>query len=201
MPLFPLRSVLFPSMVLPLHIFEPRYRALIERVMDGDGLFGVVLIERGSEVGGDDHRSDFGTMTKVIEAEQLSDGRWAVITVGVERFKVTNWLPDDPYPVAETTPWPDESATDDLSEPYEQLVGKFRRCMALAAESGVNVGPLPETFENVELGSMQMSALAPLAAHDKQQLLGASGSATRIAMLDTMLTDALELIEFRLTEN
>ncbi len=200
-PQFPLGTVLFPSMVLPLHIFEPRYRALIEQVMDGDRLFGVVLIERGSEVGGDDHRSDFGTMTKVIEAEQLSDGRWAVITVGVERFKVSNWLPDDPYPMAETLPWPDETATDDLSEPYEQLVGKFRRCMALAAESGVNVGPLPETFENVELGCMQMSALAPLSTHDKQQLLGAPGPTSRITMLDTMLTDALELIEFRLTEN
>ena len=57
--MFPLGTVLFPHAPLPLHIFEPRYRALVQECIDGDGEFGVVLIERGFEVGGGDTR--FGT--------------------------------------------------------------------------------------------------------------------------------------------
>ena len=56
LPMFPLGTVLFPYAVLPLHVFEPRYRALTEHCLAGDGCFGVVLIERGSEVGGGDTR-------------------------------------------------------------------------------------------------------------------------------------------------
>lgn len=201
LPQFPLGTVLFPSMVLPLHIFEPRYRVMIERVMASDATFGVVLIERGSEVGGQDDRSDFGTLAKVVEAEKFSDGRWAVVTVGVERFKVDRWLPDDPYPQAEISVWPDVDGDADLSDEYARVAARFRRCMALAAESGLDVGPLPETVEDVALGSMQMAALAPVTPLDKQRLLGAPGPAERIEMLDRMITDALELIEIRLTES
>ena len=199
LPQFPLGVVLFPSMVLPLHVFEPRYRALVERVLAGDGRFGVVLIERGSDVGGGDVRSDFGTVAKVVEAEQFSDGRWALITVGVERFKVTSWLPDNPYPVADVELWPDAELTSDLRQSYEQVLAKFRRCMALASESGINVGPLPADLADVELGCMQMAALSPLAAFDKQALLRAEGPAERLPMLDQCLDDALTLIMLRLT--
>ena len=66
--MFPLGSVLLPSMVLPLHVFEPRYRALVRDVLDGDGEFGVCLISRGHEVGGDDVRTDVGTVARVHEA-------------------------------------------------------------------------------------------------------------------------------------
>lgn len=198
---FPLGTVLFPTMVLPLHVFELRYRALVKAVMDGDGTFGVVLIERGSEVGGEDQRTDFGTMAKVIESEQLSDGRWALVTVGIERFKVNRWLADNPYPMAEVEPWPDAPVAEgiDHETTYRRIVAKFQRCMALAAESGVNIGPLPEAVDDLELGSMQMAALAPVASLDKQYLLGAAGPSERLTMLDGMLDDALELIRMRLT--
>jgi Lon protease-like protein len=200
MPQFPLGTVLFPTMVLPLHVFEPRYREMVEQVTSGDSMFGVTLIERGSEVGGHDQRSSFGTLAKIVEAERFQDGRWGLVAVGVERFSVDRWLPDDPFPVAEISTWPDEGEIDDgLIEPYEQTVNSFRRCMALAAESGVDVGPVPDSFDDMVLGSMQMAALAPLAALDKQQLLGTPGTVGRVELLSTMLTDAMELIQLRLT--
>ena len=93
--MFPLGSVLFPSLVLPLHVFEPRYRALITDVLAGDAEFGVCLIERGSEVGGDDVRLGVGTVAHVQEAAELPDGRWALIAVGTRRIVVDEWLPDD----------------------------------------------------------------------------------------------------------
>jgi Lon protease-like protein len=200
-PQFPLGTVLFPTMVLPLHVFEPRYREMVEQVTDGDGMFGVTLIERGSEVGGSDERTNYGTLAKIVEAERIKDGRWGVIAVGAERFTVNRWLPDDPYPIADISLWPDEDeAEPSLAEPYEELVATFRRCMALAAESGIDVGPLPDSFEgDFGLGSMQMAALAPLGAHDKQRLLGAPTTAERIELLAAMLDDALELIRLRLT--
>ncbi len=201
LPQFPLGVVLFPSMVLPLHIFEPRYRVMIEQVLAGDGRFGVVLIERGSDVGGGDVRSNFGTVAQVVEAEQFSDGRWALTTVGIDRFKVTSWLPDDPFPMAEIELWPDDGGDDDLHPAYQAVLTKFRRCMALASESGVNVGPLPADIADVELGCMQMAALAPLAILDKQALLQAPGPTQRLPLLDQLLEDALTLIRLRLSES
>src|SRR5258707_10636188 len=101
LPMFPLGSVLFPYALMPLHVFEPRYRQLVDRCLAGDGTFGVVLIERGSEVGGGDVRFDVGTRTRIHRAEQLDDGRWVLLTVGTERISVRRWLPDDPFPRAE----------------------------------------------------------------------------------------------------
>ena len=82
LPMFPLGSVLFPHAVLPLHVFEPRYRALTEACLAGDGEFGVVLIERGSEVGGGDTRFSVGTVARIVEAGRLPDGRYLLATVG-----------------------------------------------------------------------------------------------------------------------
>ena len=100
LPMFPLGSVLVPSMLLPLHIFEPRYRALIRDVLDSDGEFGVVMIERGSEVGGDDVRAGVGCVARVLEAEEQPDGRWIVMAVGTAVVDVQSWSADDPYPRA-----------------------------------------------------------------------------------------------------
>src|SRR5690348_16816172 len=96
-PMFPLGTVLFPHSVLPLHVFEPRYRAMMRDVLAADQEFGVVLIERGSEVGGGDTRFSTATLAHVVSATELPDGRYALTAVGVSRVRVEQWLPDDPY--------------------------------------------------------------------------------------------------------
>jgi Lon protease-like protein len=106
--MFPLGTVLVPGGLLPLHVFEPRYRRMVADCLAGDRRFGVVLIERGSEVGGGDVRTDVGTMARIVQAEEAPDGRWGLVALGVERIRVDAWLPDDPYPRAETSEWPDE---------------------------------------------------------------------------------------------
>ena len=98
LPMFPLGTVLFPHAVLPLHVFEPRYRVMMRRCIDGDGEFGVVLIERGNEVGGGDTRFDIGTVARIVQAAELEDGRFAIAAVGLGRFQVVRWLAEDPYP-------------------------------------------------------------------------------------------------------
>ena len=87
-PMFPLGSPLLPSAVLPLHIFEPRYRALARRCTDHEEPFGVVMIERGSEVGGGDVRSDVGCLATISEHQELPDGRWVMLATGGPRVRV-----------------------------------------------------------------------------------------------------------------
>src|SRR5438045_6955857 len=108
----PLGTVLFPSLFLPLHVFEPRYREMTRVCLEGNREFGVVLIERGSEVGGDDVRTLVGTVARIVEASELDDGRWMLATVGVRRLRVRAWLEDDPYPRADVDDWPDERRDD-----------------------------------------------------------------------------------------
>src|SRR3954447_18112242 len=100
LPMFPLGGVLLPSVYLPLHVFEPRYRELVQVCLDGDQEFGVVLIERGSEVGGGDQRVDVGTVARIVEAPQMPEGRGALGTVAPRRIRVREWLVDYPYPRA-----------------------------------------------------------------------------------------------------
>ena len=69
MPMFPLGTVLFPHALLPLRVFEPRYRLMTQRVLGADSEFGVVLIERGSEVGGGDTRFGIGTIALIVRAQ------------------------------------------------------------------------------------------------------------------------------------
>ncbi|HSL57273.1 MAG TPA: LON peptidase substrate-binding domain-containing protein, partial [Acidimicrobiales bacterium] len=134
LPMFPLGSVLVPGLVLPLHVFELRYRSLVRDVLAGDQEFGVVLIERGSEVGGGDTRTDVGTVARILQAEELDDGRWVVATVGTRRMRVRQWFDDDPYPRAEVDDWPDEDDAEGLAGPYADVVTLLRRSLALAAE-------------------------------------------------------------------
>ena len=100
--MFPLGSVLLPGMLLPLHVFEPRYRAMVDRCLAGDHEFGVVLIERGREVGGGDVRTSAGTLARIAEARQFPDGRWALAAELGERVApvASLELPEDPAALA-----------------------------------------------------------------------------------------------------
>jgi Lon protease-like protein len=198
LPQFPLGTVLFPSMVLPLHIFEIRYRVLIQDLLDSESqTFGVVLIERGSDVGGDDQRSSVGTLTKLIKAEQFPDGRWNVVTVGTERFRVEEWHDDDPYPKAEIELWPDADDGVVNQDRFNEVHSRFERMMALASEAGVDTGALPQ-LDPTALGTMQLSALLPIEAFDKQRLLSVPGANERLDAIDGAISDTLELVELKL---
>lgn len=102
-PMFPLGSVLLPHMLLPLNVFEPRYRVMFEELVgelprpddqvtsDSEPRFGVALIERGSEIGGGEVRSKVATLATVLGAQLLEDGRWGVVALGGERGSTSGW--------------------------------------------------------------------------------------------------------------
>jgi uncharacterized protein len=203
-PMFPLESVLVPGMVLPLHVFEPRYRALVRDCLAGDRSFGVVLIERGSEVGGGDARSDIGTRAEIVRADELSDGRWAVVAVGTSRVRVDRWLPDDPYPRAELVDWPEASpepgspAHDALVARYGEQVLLLRRVLAMAAELGHPTDATAEVAEDPISGSYHLAVLAPVGPLDRQRLLAADGPAERLEQLSILLQEQEMVLGARL---
>lgn len=199
LPMFPLGSVLVPSAGLPLHVFEPRYRHLVQDCLAGSREFGVVLIDRGSEVGGDDARTDIGTVAHIAEASELPDGRWAVVAVGVRRLRVTSWLPDDPYPQAEIVEWPDPAPGPAHPEALATVVAQLRRCLAMAAEAGDPAAPATiELSEDPVLAGYQVAAVGPFGPHDQQRLLGAPSPDGRLDLLATLLADAIEVLGLRL---
>ncbi|GIU85752.1 MAG: hypothetical protein KatS3mg009_0267 [Acidimicrobiia bacterium] len=131
LPMFPLGSVLFPYGVLPLHVFEPRYRVMTRQCLAGDHEFGVVLIERGSEVGGGDSRFGFGTLARIAHAHELPDGRFALTAVGLRRIRVERWLDDDPYPRAVVEVVADEPLPPDAAALRDTVVAALDELLAL----------------------------------------------------------------------
>lgn len=196
LPMFPLGTVLFPTMVLPLHVFEPRYRALVDDCVAGDGEFGVTLIERGSEVGGGDVRTDVGTVARIVQVERFDDGRFAVAAVGTRRIRVERWLADDPYPRAEVIDWDDVGTAVAALDDADAL---FRRALALAAELGEAPAPLDvELADDPAVATFQIGALAPIGPLDRQALLATERSDDRVTLLVEQLTDVVELLRARL---
>ena len=152
MAMFPLGTVLLPGAVLPLHVFEPRYQQLVRDCLEApEHEFGVVLIDRGSEVGGGDSRSAVGVVARMLQVAELDAGRFAVVTVGTRRIRVTRWLPDDPYPCADVDDWPDSPVGAVTTEEIEGFLARARRCAGLAVEMGdrssvpevTSLGPRP----------------------------------------------------------
>ena len=199
LPMFPLNSVVFPSTAVPLRIFETRYQRLLDRVMRADGQFGIVLIERGHEVGGDDVRFDVGSRVKVVAMSPIgaSNDR-AIVVVGMNRIRVQEWLPDDPHPEADVEELPEQVC--DSSQELEDALTSLRTVLALASEIGANVAALKLDFaEDPIAASFQLSSLSPLAAIDQQKLLEAPDSRTRLTVAKQMLDEQADLLRYRLS--
>jgi uncharacterized protein len=201
LPMFPLGTVLFPYALLPLHVFEPRYRAMTRHVMAGNKEFGVVLIERGSEVGGGDVRFDTGTVARVVRATELPDGRYALSTVGLRRIRVARWLPDDPYPRAEVAELPEEPADEDDHTARVRVVDAGSTLAALARRVDPRVAELPQLDDNPVRASYEAAALTPIGPLDAQRVLEAGSTGARLRMLEMLLVERAEELRARLDEH
>lgn len=197
--MFPLSTVLFPGGALPLHVFEPRYRALLADCLAGDGAFGVVLIDRGSEVGGGDHRVDIGTRAQVTQVLGLDGGRSMVLARGDWRIRVEQWLPDDPYPRAVVANHPSPVGRD-VGPALEKARGALGRLRSLLSELGDAPALPPDLLipgSDDEIG-WTLCELAPLGPLDRQALLAAPDLSGRMALLaelcDAAAVDVVHLL-------
>jgi Lon protease-like protein len=199
LPMFPLGSVLLPSTVVPLHIFEPRYRALARHCVDGDGRLGVVLIERGSEVGGGDVRFDVGTQARIADAVELDDGRWVMAIVGEERIRVERWLPDDPYPRAEVVSCLEEGLGEEARPRRDDLEAVLRRVVTARVELSEPAADLPDALSaDPVVATWQAVALSGLGPLDAQRVLETDDAGERLDLVLTLLREEDDVLAQRL---
>ena len=197
--MFPLGSVLFPGMPLPLHVFEPRYQALVRDCLANRQEFGVVLIERGFEVGGGDVRFSVGTVAHIAVAEQVGDGRWVVEAIGTHRIRVVSWLPDDPYPLALVEDLPDAPGAADAGQ-FGAAERAVRRALALKEEMVEPWFPArTQLSEDALVAAWQLAAIAPLGALDQQRLLEVDDPVSRLALLQRLAEEEAEMLAYRLS--
>ena len=147
LPLFPLHTVLCPGVALPLHIFEERYKAMVEECLADESPFGVVLIREGREVGlGDLAVAEVGTLAQIREATRYPDGRFDLVTLGTQRFRLESvHLSPSHYLVGEMEPLSEVmGAADRARRLADQVSRRFIRYLELlqledqdpAAEAG-----------------------------------------------------------------
>ncbi len=133
--LFPLNTVLFPGMQLPLHIFEDRYRLMIRECLRSDRGFGVVMAGSDTDQQGISETDTIGTSARITHVDQLEDGRMNIVATGAERFRVLHLLRTEPYIVGRTEVYPLGGANSPLvSELACQASTLFVRYLRLVSE-------------------------------------------------------------------
>ena len=172
--LFPLNTVLFPGQVLPLHIFEERYRLMIRRCLADELPFGVVLIKRGHEVGEDAEPYSVGTLARIIESTHLPNGTMNIVTLGIERFRIRRLIHDQPYLRGEVetlslTESGDAAAITELTDSVRHRVALYIKLIAEAAGLEIKIDEMPELPQQIGyLAAITMQ----IDNREKQELLG-----------------------------
>ena len=133
-PLFPLPLVLFPQVVLPLHIFEERYKEMINRCIDESIVFGLVLIPPGTSIETESAIRRIGVTARVIQFERIDDGRINIMAAGETRFRILNFTAGKPYWTANVEFFDDDNESEEVvQEPYNDVVRLYREVHQLAA--------------------------------------------------------------------
>ena len=200
MPMFPLGTVLLPGAVLPLHVFEPRYQQLVRDCLDApEHEFGVVLIDRGSEVGGGDSRLAVGVVARMVQVAAIEGGRFAVVDRGNAAH------PGQPTGCPTIPTRAPRSRTGPTTTPSVDRIGSRRplasvkRCAGLAVEMGDRSGvPEVELTGDPSVDTFLLAAISPLGPADQYAVLCAPDPATRLELIDRLLDDVEAGLRFRL---
>ena len=190
LPMFPLGSVLFPHMPVALRVFEERYLVMLARVLQTEpSEFGVVLIERGSEVGGGEQRFEVGTVARIAQLE-ASEGVVGLVGLGTRRIAVERWLDDEPHPLADVRELPELSWDESLRPLLDQAEIVVRRTISRASEFVELQWPADvELDDDPVRASWQLAGVAPLGEIDQITLLRSTSVAQLLARVID-LTDA-----------
>lgn len=198
LPIFPLGAVLFPGLVLPLHIFEERYRLLMRDLLESEEprRFGVVSIELGHEVGEGAARrlATVGCTAELRGVQEHEDGQYDIVTTGGTRFRVED-IDDSPaYLSADVTLLPDEAGpgAESATEPVTRL---FRRYCERLVSHGAEVADLDDLPEDPIRLSYLIAASLVLDRPDKQRLLQAEHAAARLRLEYDLLRRETHLLE------
>jgi Lon protease-like protein len=203
LPLFRLRTVLFPGMELPLQIFEERYKAMTRELLANEGRFGVLLIREGNEVGGGAIPFGTGTTAYIEEAREIEGGRFVLRARGEQRFRLKQMLPPRPYPYGEIEliddrQWePGEELDRSLAAIRERFPEYFRLALSQTGQwaRGLRLPDQPHDL---------VSFLAPWLQADeaaKQRLLDLEPAGERVRYLSGLIDDLLERTRIEVGEH
>ena len=203
-PMFPLQSVLLPAEQLPLRVFEPRYAALVSDCLATDHpAFGVVLIARGREVGGGDERHDVGVLAGIESSVDHGNGRYQLECRMRERFRVIEWLPDDPYPRAVIEAWPDEPGVLEPAAVATVEDDIWVLLSMIAQARGIQLRGRDEIFGTLPTGDgnrlYALASCVPMGAADKYAVLAAPGPVQRCAVLREAVETVTAMVRFQLS--
>ncbi|GAB2463742.1 Lon protease-like protein [Conyzicola lurida] len=189
LPMFPLGSVLFPHMPLQLRVFEDRYVVMLSQILEREpSEFGVVLIERGQEVGGGEHRFTVGTVAQILQLE-AAEGFIAVVAQGDRRVEVEEWLDDQPFPRAVVRELPELQWNDSLQPLRERAEHEVRRALALASEfADMPWAASVEISDDPVEAAWQLAAISPLGPLDQIDLV-------RCETMEQLLISLIELTD------
>jgi Lon protease-like protein len=190
LPLFPLNTVLFPSLPLPLHIFEERYKLMIGTCVVTDNLFGVCLIKEGVEVGGPAEPFEIGTVARIAEVERLPDGRMNLMTFGTQRFRLAELIQREPYLVGRVVVLEnqEETAEEELVADVADRLLRYLREVRRAAR-------LPdrgELLSDVDRLSYLAAATLGLPARERQTFLETDSAVDRLTQARDLLRREIE---------
>jgi Lon protease-like protein len=184
-PLFPLRTVLFPGAYLPLRIFEQRYLTMIRDCARSDTGFGVCLIREGEEAVSPVKTTDVGTHAQIVDWYTLDDGLLGVAAIGTVRFMIQDsWRQDDGLFRAQVTIIPEPSACP-LPEAYSLLSDVLGRFMEKVGDQYPDF--TPESLQDAVWVGYRLSELLPLGGVEKQHLLELSDPIERLQTLVDVL--------------
>ncbi len=193
LPLFPLGAVLYPGMLLPLHIFEERYRQLIRDLLDGtEGRrFGVIAIRKGRETGIDGVHSLYkvGCTAALRRVDRHDDGRFDIVAVGAQRFRLLRLDQTRPYLQGEVELLTEEPTDPAAAEPAARVIqAAFREYLDALTEWGGATVRLEELPDEPELLSFIVAAAMVIDLPERQAMLAEPDTLRRLAMQRALLS-------------
>lgn len=195
-PLFPLHTVLFPGMPLTLHIFEERYKQMIQLCLRQHAPFGVALIRRGQEVGGAAEPHAIGCTARVTHVQPLEDGRMNLLAVGQDRIRIRELKHDKPYLVGVVELWPlaaaDAPKLAAANEQLRPLVSRYLTILASADQVDLNTIKLPA---EPEAFAFLAASLLQIPVEKKQTLLLQQDTRQLFAALHTFYREEVSVLK------
>lgn len=192
LPLFPLPLVLFPGTVLPLHIFEERYKLMIQTCLETDKQFGVVLLDPDTQPESEES-SRIGCIAEIMLVVPAEDGKMNILTTGKTRFSVERLLRDKEYLIGEVREFHDDLDLPATLEGDARRVRKlFDELVALAvdlSDSPLAEGTVPEEAQAL---SFAVSSAVPMENSVKQLLLEMTSTSLRLRELQRILTSLID---------
>ncbi|MDH3375696.1 MAG: LON peptidase substrate-binding domain-containing protein [Gammaproteobacteria bacterium] len=184
LPLFPLNTVLFPGGPLPLRIFEPRYLDMVSASVKQDKPFGVCLIKRGEEAGHAAEPHTIGTLAKIVDWDQLTDGTLGITARGGERFLVEHYeVQQNQLTVGAVSMIPDDPIVATPAE-YSPLIELLRH---LLPQAGDLYSDVERDFDNASWLGCRLAEILPIDLPEKQALLELTSPLQRLKSIDEVL--------------